>query len=110
MIPKGGSMTLPQIYQNQMGQEAGNGEMPSSIQVIRTGLIGPLKETYYDGYTATQTNELNNFFKPIPNPQIAMYVFPHLVQAGEESYPKPGLTTAFFLYRENHVAMPNELY
>ncbi len=113
MIPQGGSMTMSQIYQEETsGQMSANGQKQSmhSLPSIRNAVIGPTPQTNYVGYTATATTETNNLFKQLPNPEIPLYIYPHMVQVGGESYPKPGMSTAFFLYDKNHFAMPNEVY
>lgn len=49
-------------------------------------------------------------FKALPNPEIALYVFPHVAQIGDEQLIKPGYTTHFFLYKQNQFALASELY
>ena len=49
-------------------------------------------------------------FKPLPNPSIDLYVFPHVMQLGDEQLIKPGYTTAFYLYKTNPYALATELY
>lgn len=113
MIPQGGDMTMSQIYQQETGLSLTGGDGQSyshSLNGIRNGVIGPLPEPSYVAYTATAKNEVDSLFRPLPNPEIPIYIYPHLVHTGGESYPKPGLTTDFFLYRTNHFAMPNEAY
>lgn len=113
MIPQGGSMTMPEIYKAETGISltGSDGKDASySLPQIRAAVIGPVPTPDYVAYTATGANEINNEFKPLPNPAIPIYVFPHLVKAGDESCPKPGITTVFNLYKTNHFAMPGEVY
>jgi conjugative transfer region lipoprotein (TIGR03751 family) len=42
---------------------------------------------------------LNEFHK-IPNPELQMYIYPHL--AGRDQIPVPGYTTAFNVYERDH--------
>ncbi|MDQ7914230.1 TIGR03751 family conjugal transfer lipoprotein [Pseudomonas sp. 102515] len=49
---------------------------------------------------------LNQQFPRLPNPDLVMYVFPHL--AGEEAVPVPGYSTVFPLYRYAPYALPGE--
>jgi conjugative transfer region lipoprotein (TIGR03751 family) len=49
--------------------------------------------------------EKNNFRK-LPNPELKMYVFPHL--AGTAEIPIPGYSTAFNAYDRDHYALPQE--
>ena len=49
-------------------------------------------------------------FKPLPNPSIDLYIFPHVTLIGDEQLIKPGYTTAFYLYKTNQYALASELY
>jgi len=51
-------------------------------------------------------NETQNLFKRLPNPDLVMYVFPHV--KGREQTPVPGYTTLFPMYTQVHYAMPGE--
>ncbi|HEJ6481861.1 TIGR03751 family conjugal transfer lipoprotein, partial [Pseudomonas aeruginosa] len=42
----------------------------------------------------------------LPNPDLVMYVFPHL--AGSDPAPVPGYTTVFPFYQRVQYAMPGE--
>lgn len=53
-----------------------------------------------------RAHSLNQQFPRLPNPDLVMYVFPHL--AGEESVPVPGYSTVFPLYRHVPYALPGE--
>ncbi|EFW82216.1 hypothetical protein PsgB076_02845 [Pseudomonas savastanoi pv. glycinea str. B076] len=57
-------------------------------------------------YTRTAQNEIYSQFKRLPNPDLIMYVFPHL--AGSDPAPVPGYTTVFPLYQRVQYAMPGE--
>lgn len=58
------------------------------------------------GYTRTAQNEIYSQFKRLPNPDLVMYVFPHL--AGSDPAPIPGYSTVFPLYQRVQYAMPGE--
>ena len=58
------------------------------------------------GYTRTAQNEIYSQFKRLPNPDLVMYVFPHL--AGSDPAPIPGYTTVFPLYQRVQYALPGE--
>jgi len=49
-------------------------------------------------------------FKALPNPEVPLYIFPHVAQIGDEQLIKPGYTTQFFLYKQNQFALASELY
>ena len=57
-------------------------------------------------FTRTAQNEIYSQFKRLPNPDLVMYVFPHL--AGSDPAPIPGYTTVFPLYQRVQYAMPGE--
>ena len=57
-------------------------------------------------YTRTAANEVYRQFPRLPNPDLVMYVFPHL--AGTDPVPVPGYSTVFPLYQRVQYAMPGE--
>lgn len=97
-IPEGG-LTVSQIYNQSIGEP-----------VQRWSVKLPAKPVNYDGYTRNAANEVNQLFKPLDNPQIPIYVYPHVALIGDEQLLKPGYTTGFFLYKQNQYALPSELY
>jgi conjugative transfer region lipoprotein (TIGR03751 family) len=48
----------------------------------------------------------DNTFQKLPNPELKMYVYPHL--AGNDEVPIPGYYTAFNAYTQDHYALANE--
>ena len=58
-------------------------------------------------FTQQAANEIEQVFPLLPNPQMVMFVFPHL---SAEGAPVPGYTTAFPMYAVDHYAMPGEVY
>ncbi|RUS67409.1 hypothetical protein CUZ56_01354 [Saezia sanguinis] len=57
-------------------------------------------------YTRNAQNEISNQFQRLPNPDLVMYIFPHL--AGSDPVPVPGYSTIFPLYQRVQYAMPGE--
>ncbi|MFJ2456526.1 TIGR03751 family conjugal transfer lipoprotein [Pseudomonas protegens] len=57
-------------------------------------------------YSRTTQNEIYSQFKRLPNPDLVMYVYPHL--AGSDPAPVPGYTTVFPFYQRVQYAMPGE--
>jgi conjugative transfer region lipoprotein (TIGR03751 family) len=107
-LPQGGDMTMSQIYQQQTGSsmDSSNG---SDLKRVRNMVHA--KYTRRHRVDSSHTAGFSNVqFKQLPNPKIGMYVFPHLVFEDGEAQPVPGYETAFFLYKENHFAMPSEEY
>src|SRR3546814_15906959 len=58
-------------------------------------------------YTRTARNEVYRQFQRLPNPDLVMYVYPHL--AGTDPVPVPGYTTVFPLYQRVQYAIPGEI-
>lgn len=106
VLPSGGP-TMTQIYQQKMRQSAAySNPLTSARNQANAGWLGAANTNLY-GYTRTANNELNNLFPKLPNPTVAMFVYPHL--AGPEEAPVPGYSTAFTLYKTAHFALPGEL-
>ena len=61
----------------------------------------------YESYTRSSLNEINQLFPRHRNPQITLYVHPHL-STGDNA-PVPGYTTAFNLYASDEYALPSEV-
>jgi conjugative transfer region lipoprotein (TIGR03751 family) len=106
-IPQGGPSML-QVYEEAMAHSNG-----ATINTVRNTVSDSVNTSVaYNGinqlspYTHTAENETNNLFPTLPNPQIVMYVYPHL--AGQDEAPVPGYSTAFNLFERVHYAMPGE--
>lgn len=65
-----------------------------------------LQVSFQTNYTRQAHTEITNQFKRLPNPDLVMYVFPHL--AGSDPVPVPGYSTVFPLYQRVQYAMPGE--
>jgi conjugative transfer region lipoprotein (TIGR03751 family) len=57
-------------------------------------------------YSRDSVNEIFSQFKRLPNPDLVMYVYPHL--AGTDPVPVPGYTTIFPMFNKVKYAMPGE--
>jgi len=57
-------------------------------------------------YTRSAQTEIDRLFVRLPNPDLVMYIFPHL--AGDHPVPVPGYSTVFPLYETVQYAMPGE--
>lgn len=98
-IPEGG-LTVSQLYLQSIRE-------PDQSWSVKKTLTKPVN---YEGYTRNASNEIQNLFKPLDNPQIPIYVFPHVALIGDEQLIKPGYTTGFFLYKQNQFALASERY
>jgi len=93
--------TSKEVYEGVGGMSAspvGNGQLnPHDVLPY---------EPHQTAWSREQSNELEQLFPLIPNRQIKGYVFPHLTSRG---HPVPGYTTGFYLYEEQHYALPGEV-
>lgn len=103
-MPQGGP-TMVQMYEEAMQQSN-----VATLDQARTQIASPQNyngTTNLSAYTRTTENETNNLFPLLPNPQVVMYIYPHL--AGQDEAPVPGYSTAFTLFEKEHYAMTNEV-
>ena len=116
LMPADTGPSMAHIYSAQTGagvndlnsdtSDATNSPLPSAPAQITDA---PKLITNAD-YTMNAQDQVNTVFKLLPNPTIAVYIFPHMTQFQNTDVPVPGYTTAFFLYEKNHYAMPGEVY
>jgi conjugative transfer region lipoprotein (TIGR03751 family) len=108
-----GDATMLDIWNQQTGGSTTGGEVTRQLLDARQALRRPL--TYADtqsvsavnaAYTRTAQNEIYRQFYRLPNPDLVMYVFPHL--AGSDPAPIPGYSTVFPLYERVQYAVPGE--
>jgi len=110
LMPHGGQ-TMHDIWQHNA--DSGNQTVTRQLLDARQSLRRPLTEADSQTapaeqmqYTRTAANEIYQQFQRLPNPDLVMYVFPHLT--GTEEVPVPGYTTVFPLYQRVQYAMPGE--
>lgn len=98
--------TMQTIWQ-QGGGGSNRQEARNALQFVR-----PITSSFANGaemtqYTRTASNEATNLFPRLPNPDLVMYVFPHLTSSAEP-IPVPGYTTVFPFYGRVQYAQPGE--
>ena len=104
-----GCATKPPAYLTSgptMGEVVGGG---SGQEVYRqnSGTTSWAAVDNMHGYTREAHNELEGLFARLPNPDLCMFILPHLSNEGASI---PGYTSCFPMYAENHYAMPGEVY
>lgn len=112
MLPHG-DQTMLDIWNQETGGGARAGQGNQQLLDARQSLRRPLTRAdvmatpaINASYTRTAENEIDRQFHRLPNPDLVMYVFPHL--AGTDPVPIPGYTTVFPLYHRVQYAMPGE--
>jgi conjugative transfer region lipoprotein (TIGR03751 family) len=110
LLPHGTATMLDVWNQETGGPPSATGANPELIdarEVLRRPLIeGRVPDLRSGDYTRTAENEIHRLFVRLPNPDLVMYVFPHL--SGTESVPVPGYSTVFPFYERVEYAMPGE--
>ena len=112
LLPHGDS-TMMDIWNQQTGGFAGDGQTARQLLDARQSLRRPLvpddlqaERAASAAYTRTAQNEIYRQFHRLPDPDLVMYVFPHL--AGTDPVPVPGYSTVFPFYQRVQYAMPGE--
>ncbi|EJN2862232.1 TIGR03751 family conjugal transfer lipoprotein [Salmonella enterica subsp. enterica serovar Yaba] len=102
LLPVDENITMMSIWGRQTGGS-------NTLYDQRSQLRRPLTEISVQEqqrYTRTAENEVQAQFKRLPNPDMTMYVFPHLT--GGENVPVPGYSTVFPLHSRVNYALPGE--
>lgn len=106
MLPPGDHPML-ELWQGKDG-----GGSAHNAVAARDSLRRPLTDgehqstaTIDRSYSRTQQSEISQQFPRLPNPDLVMYVFPHLA---EGNTPVPGYSTVFPFYGQVQYAMPGE--
>lgn len=81
----------------------------SPLQQARQALRRPLEaepQALEAPYSRSAANEIRSQFPRLPNPDLLLYVYPHLT--GSEQAPVPGYTTVLPFYQKVQYALPGE--
>lgn len=105
--------TMLDIWNAETGGSARASQSSRQLLDARQSLRRPLTRSDVTAapalnasYTRTAQNEIDRQFHRLPNPDLVIYVFPHL--AGSDPVPIPGYSTVFPLYHRVQYAMPGE--
>lgn len=85
----GGATTL---FDKRLELRRGSDDLTQSMDIVT--------------HTRVAQTEVSNLFQRLPNPDLVMYIYPHL--ASEGKLPVPGYSTVFSFYGEVQYAMPGE--
>lgn len=119
MLPEG-SKNMTQIWAESTGgstaQTSGamatlSNVMGKSTLEARHHLVRSLKDDerflQHQDFARNAKNETQNLFPRLPNPDLVMYVFPHMTNT-QEALPVPGYTTVFPFYGRVQYAQMGE--
>lgn len=105
--------TMLDIWDRDTGGSAAGERAGQALLDARAALRRPLTDAEATSmgiadadYARSAATEIYRQFHRLPDPDLLMYVFPHL--AGADPVPVPGYSTVFPLYRHVHYALPGE--
>ncbi|HAH2692898.1 conjugal transfer protein [Escherichia coli] len=101
-----GDGTMLDLWQNKASSARTTTEARS---VLRRGLTDAemaTRQTLEDSYTRDAQNEIQQLFPRLPNPDMVIYIYPHM--AGNEPAPVPGYSSVFSFYSRVQYALPGE--
>ena len=101
--------SMQDIWNGQTGGTSsgpGNATLREARLTLRRPLLAAPPVTAAIAYTRTAQNEITRQFTRLPNPDLVMYVYPHL--SGSEPTPVPGYSTVFPFYQRVQYALPGE--
>jgi conjugative transfer region lipoprotein (TIGR03751 family) len=106
-----GDHTMLQLWNGEEGDNGSSGPAQTSVRA-RDTLRRPLTVTESqatlrtdESYSRTQASEISQQFPRLPNPDMVMYLYPHLADGNT---PVPGYSTVFSFYSRTQYAMPGE--
>jgi conjugative transfer region lipoprotein (TIGR03751 family) len=97
---------MDDIWRQETGGDPSQRQLLDARQALRRPLDEPEDRRAGLTYTRTAQIEIYRQFHRLPNPDLVMYVFPHL--AGSDPVPVPGYSTVFPLYQRVQYALPGE--
>ncbi|NAO28897.1 TIGR03751 family conjugal transfer lipoprotein [Pseudomonas syringae pv. dysoxyli] len=101
-----GEQTMQDIW-NTAGSQGTQQQLLDARQQMRRPLTQvDLASSVQVPYTRTAENEIRSLFPRLPNPDLVLYVYPHL--SGTEQAPVPGYSTVFPFYQRMQYALPGE--
>ncbi|HHO0851927.1 TPA: TIGR03751 family conjugal transfer lipoprotein [Escherichia coli] len=101
-----GDGTMLDLWQNKASSARTTTEARS---VLRRGLTDTemaIRQTLEESYTRDAQNEIQQLFPRLPNPDMVIYIYPHM--AGNEPAPVPGYSSVFSFYSRVQYALPGE--
>lgn len=101
-IPEAG-LTMSEIYRASMA----NARPETVPRYSQTKTVS--HRVYHGDYRKAETVGRKEF-KALENPTIPIHIYPHVALIGDEQLIKPGITTEFFLYKQNQYALASERY
>lgn len=103
-----GDHTMLELWNGEDGDATPAQATTTARETLRRPLNAPetrAASSADSSYSRTQASEISQQFPRLPNPDMVMYLYPHL--AGGNT-PVPGYSTVFPFYSQTQYAMPGE--
>ncbi|OMQ19562.1 TIGR03751 family conjugal transfer lipoprotein [Serratia oryzae] len=105
MLPPGDA-TMLELWQNKGSSARTATEARSTLRRGLSDDDSVARQTIEESYTRTAENEIQQVFPRLPNPDMVIYIYPHL--AGNVPAPVPGYSSVFPFYSGVQYALPGE--
>jgi conjugative transfer region lipoprotein (TIGR03751 family) len=105
MLPPGDS-TMLELWQNKVSSTRTATEARSTLRRGLTDDDSAVRQAIEESYTRTAENEIQQIFPRLPNPDMVIYIYPHM--AGNAPAPVPGYSSVFPFYSRVQYALPGE--
>lgn len=102
LLPRG-DQTMLDLWQ----KKSGSGNLIPTRQNVAQDPVRAVNFQEQESYTRTAENEITNLFPRLPNPDLVMYIFPHLSDTAEPM-PVPGYSTVIPFYSRVQYAQAGE--
>ena len=108
MLPAGDHTMLELWNGTDNGGVGTANQSAAARSALRRPLTSAERQSGYSAdrsYSREQASEITQQFPRLPNPDMVMYLYPHLVDGNT---PVPGYSTVFPFYSQIQYAMPGE--
>lgn len=105
LLPAGDS-TMLELWQNRGSSGRTATEARSTLRRALTSEDSAARQAIEESYTRTAENEIQQTFPRLPNPDMVIYIYPHM--SGNAPAPVPGYSSVFPFYSRVQYALPGE--
>ncbi|MBV4413525.1 TIGR03751 family conjugal transfer lipoprotein [Enterobacteriaceae bacterium YMB-R22] len=105
LLPAGDS-TMLELWQNRGTSGRTATEARSTLRRTLTSEDSAARQALEESYTRTAENEIQQVFPRLPNPDMVIYIYPHM--SGNAPAPVPGYSSVFPFYSRVQYALPGE--
>ncbi len=105
LLPPGDS-TMLDLWQQKSGSPQMTAEARAVLRRDLNDVERNAQPAVAESYSRDANSEIQQQFPRLPNPDLVMYVFPHMTVG---NVPVPGYSTVFPFYSQVQYALPGEL-